>query len=654
MPNNLLARFIFLFLAFSLLISACNSPAASTGQGSTPATPTEGLATATRQPATSATLAAQATPSATPKPFTPPPSETPEARLLELQSPPLSGEDVEALQNRLLELGYAEVGWSDGIFSVQTDAAVRHFQYRNQLPVNGKLDEGTQSALASDQAVSYFPLFPFPGVTLAETAATCDEHMLKDRLATLGFMEPGLGDWQLDTIGAPTKKAMTAFFKANNLPNDGVMDLADWNVLFGPGVIDANGEGRPQPSGDAAWQTSVYAVPGQPFDLAWDGTRLWVAVYDAPYGMPALYIVDPTAPPYAAVSALRAGACNEYELLVSNITFARNRVWALLSDPNTGAQKLQGIGAQNALVSKPVAFGDCSQGCFSSSALGFDGASLWASSNNLAWALNANSGAALFSVEVGWMASGEMVFDGKDCMYLNGESGIVAFSIRGAPCGSYDNGLYAGGLAWDGTRMWNASFGTLISYDPKTRQYSDPIEIPGGNNALAFDGTRLWITSSQNWTVQAMDVATGGMGEPVVLAGEPAALLYDGARLWIAHSTGTVQVIDPQSYVIPLVTPVPTPTLAPTSAATATPTITPAPTFVRDLYLISPNMSGDDVLLLQNRLKALGYNVVPDGVFGALTDAAVRLFQERNALTVDGWVGAKTWNALFSPQAQGP
>jgi peptidoglycan hydrolase-like protein with peptidoglycan-binding domain len=53
---------------------------------------------------------------------------------------------------------------------------------------------------------------------------------------------------------------------------------------------------------------------------------------------------------------------------------------------------------------------------------------------------------------------------------------------------------------------------------------------------------------------------------------------------------------------------------------------------------------------LQQRLQALGYSEVgiPDGIFGEKTDQAVRNFQQRNNLVVDGVVGPLTWKALFS------
>lgn len=105
----------------------------------------------------------------------------------------------------------------------------------------------------------------------------------------------------------------------------------------------------------------------------------------------------------------------------------------------------------------------------------------------------------------------------------------------------------------------------------------------------------------------------------------------------------------------PTVTHTSQPSVAPTRKAaqpTHTPTITstPPPTLERTLSLQSPMMTGDDVLALQQQLFALGYTEVgkPDGVFGQMTDVAVRRFQEEYELVVDGIVGPQTWEVLFS------
>ena len=59
--------------------------------------------------------------------------------------------------------------------------------------------------------------------------------------------------------------------------------------------------------------------------------------------------------------------------------------------------------------------------------------------------------------------------------------------------------------------------------------------------------------------------------------------------------------------------------------------------------------TGNRVREVQCILKARGYDLGAGGVdgdFGADTRAAVKSFQSRNHLTVDGQVGVQTWAAL--------
>lgn len=54
---------------------------------------------------------------------------------------------------------------------------------------------------------------------------------------------------------------------------------------------------------------------------------------------------------------------------------------------------------------------------------------------------------------------------------------------------------------------------------------------------------------------------------------------------------------------------------------------------------------------LQRRLIAAGHDAGEiDGRFGSKTEAAVRDFQERNELDVDGIVGPQTWQHLNAPE----
>lgn len=55
-----------------------------------------------------------------------------------------------------------------------------------------------------------------------------------------------------------------------------------------------------------------------------------------------------------------------------------------------------------------------------------------------------------------------------------------------------------------------------------------------------------------------------------------------------------------------------------------------------------------DTLQIQLKLIGLGYSIIPDGVSGNNTISAVRDFQSKRGLVVDGVVGMKTKKVLFS------
>ena len=96
---------------------------------------------------------------------------------------------------------------------------------------------------------------------------------------------------------------------------------------------------------------------------------------------------------------------------------------------------------------------------------------------------------------------------------------------------------------------------------------------------------------------------------------------------------------------------------------TATPTPSPTPT-VESVFNFGTNTvmptaavlkkgsSGADVKTLQRRLKQLGYYTGSvDGDFGDATEKALRAFQDRNNLLVDGIAGKSTMAKLNSSNA---
>ena len=61
---------------------------------------------------------------------------------------------------------------------------------------------------------------------------------------------------------------------------------------------------------------------------------------------------------------------------------------------------------------------------------------------------------------------------------------------------------------------------------------------------------------------------------------------------------------------------------------------------------------GTEVYTLEELLLELGYEVYVSNYFGKDTDAAIKDFQSKNNLVVDGIVGPKTWSKLFEKQQQ--
>lgn len=67
----------------------------------------------------------------------------------------------------------------------------------------------------------------------------------------------------------------------------------------------------------------------------------------------------------------------------------------------------------------------------------------------------------------------------------------------------------------------------------------------------------------------------------------------------------------------------------------------------QDERLLEPGAENDAVRQVQEILNRCNFAVGPvDGIFGARTEAAVKVLQKTHGLVVDGIVGPKTWRAL--------
>lgn len=61
---------------------------------------------------------------------------------------------------------------------------------------------------------------------------------------------------------------------------------------------------------------------------------------------------------------------------------------------------------------------------------------------------------------------------------------------------------------------------------------------------------------------------------------------------------------------------------------------------------LRPGDDGEDVKVMQEALIKKGYKVKADGKFGSGTEDAVRAFQEKSGITVDGDIGKETRDKL--------
>ena len=107
-------------------------------------------------------------PEATPTPR-PVPEITPNKKYRNLQRK-AKGKEVEALQKRLIELGYLPAGSADGNYGNQTYKAVREFQRNNGLEADGIAGRRTQTYLFENPDINPKPT-PAPTPAPADTSA---------------------------------------------------------------------------------------------------------------------------------------------------------------------------------------------------------------------------------------------------------------------------------------------------------------------------------------------------------------------------------------------------------------------------------------------------------------------------------------------------
>ena len=567
------------------------------------------------------------------------------------QQTPLAEVDAhntEMLQNRLISLGYLEIGIADGVFDSQTESAIKHFQLLNGLSITGEVDDILWEALEGNPTPYYLPR-PFPGFIYPVDGSVpmCDDHALQERLTDLGFLEPGSEEWSIGAFGPETQKALKEFQKAYMPAQSGKPDFDTWQALFSP-FLSPTGQNETYSS--ASWTTSNYAVDSGVIAMDWDGSHLWLAVSKG-YSVYDNYLIriDPNAHPAEAVQVIRVRDCNALDATIANMIYAGGKIWLLYTYDDNGNPEpmVQTVDVTTGVARSPFKFASCPDGyCVPAYAMGATKSTIWVTANDRAYSLDASSGAYKSSQPVGYMPTGRMVFDGQ-CFWYMGEASIQPFNPAGGPCRGDQavNALAYGYPQTDGKQVWTIAYdGTLSQLNLTTGEsmLTEPVGIDPA--VMTYANDVLWIADRAENTVVGMSTLDGSLGEPIPLDGlDPTFMLKESNYLWISYQgNNIVERLDISGYtIIPV-----------ERTATPTQTVTPSPTppvLQRSLKLESPNLEGEDVLMLQQQLLTLGYSEIgiPDGVFGPLTDKAVRRYQEDHGLVVDGVVGPITWGMIF-------
>lgn len=522
-----------LAIAIALTLGACGSTATPVATPVPTSPPTVELTT---QP-TQTTAPTQTPPKATPtlkatvtvRATTVPPttqvlsSRTPTAapRVLTVQEPLLSGADVLAVQERLLALGYVELGLADGVYGPQTANAVRRFQLINALAVDGVVGPLTRQQLFGQRAYPYqlLQLSPFAGHAYGPTTTTkYDDNVMivQSRLESLGYFETAADE--IGLYNPHLAEAVRVFQARHGLAETGVVDWHTWTVVFEEFALPASAN-----AATPRWPTRIFRAGEQSAQLLWDGQYMWVLERGR------LTAIEPAAGPRAPLFL----GVNGEELL--SLALADNQLWVLMySNTEAPFLFLVPVNPQTGEAGARVPLTFCREcGPYRDPVLVSDGARLWFSIGSEMRAFDLATQQVLAEgVEIYFMARYGLYAAG--CVWVGyGPPITIGFNFEThTSCGYMD--AY-GPLAFDGKRLW-VGMSTLQAFDLATKKIvGEPLFLDFEPGGLVFDGKYLWATNPGAGTLVAIDPETRTIVTSLPVGLAPRAVAFDGSRLWVVN-----------------------------------------------------------------------------------------------------------------------
>jgi hypothetical protein len=175
----------------------------------------------------------------------------------------------------------------------------------------------------------------------------------------------------------------------------------------------------------------------------------------------------------------------------------------------------------------------------SPNAMAFDGANMWVTGSNGVTKLRAADGANLGTFPVGdFSAAFSVAFDGANIWVTDGI--FALHKLRAADgvelCDVSVSSPLA--VAFDGTYIYVGSSDALAVVKVRVSDclFVNPIHGFSYPNGMAFDGTNMWVTDQGRNTVRK-----GLVGQTFNVGHGPVGVAFDGTNIWVANSSdGTV------------------------------------------------------------------------------------------------------------------
>lgn len=507
------------------------------------------------------------------------------------------GSAVQALQSALKELGFY-TSTIDGKYGTGTKNAVIAFQKMNGLPQTGTADAASQQLLYEGQpknsrgkATKVQTVAPIDMPTISSGSRGDAVSRLQARLKELGYYTS-----TVDGIcGSGTVSAIRAFQKKNGIKETGIADQATQTILYSAQAVHARATATPKP---AATPTSIPTNAPVAAAATFPFTTYTLAAVNLRKGASTSSTRLLTIPKGASISVLSISG--DY----LHVTYGGKTGYIVSQYASVPSQYLPG---------STLKTDDEAQQNYQQLQYGMSGR----------------------NVSLLQEALKELAFYTGT---LDGSFG--ASTLTAVKAFQKKNGLKQDGVASPEMQKLVFEGRPLNAQGKKTDVKILPpiadIEMKLGDKGSQVADLQTRLSSLGFFTGTVSGVFDNATQTAVKKFQNEHGLTVDGIAG--KKTMLLLTTLTPAATAAPVVTLAPLPTATPLTA--------------QNVVTLRKGVRGLEVVRLQNRLMELGYyTCVADGIYDNDDIAAVKEFQRKNGLTIDGVAGLKTQQLLYSNAA---